>query len=300
MRGKLNEISIVGLMKVLHDGGQSGRLRLDGGDGSAEIFFAAGNITGFEIEGPTSRDGPYDVFRWQEGEFEFKIGDFTVYRPVKLDTKAFIAAGADYERRWYALARVPLTAQTFVAPVMPAPPPPPKRRNAATLAAVGAGNAVSALAEALGIGLLEAAERAYDLLKEGRVAAGGEVSPRLAAAAEELLRLTLKNYEIFAGRILVKKLTARLKDYGAGVNLSSTFGAEGAAAAGASTSAASAWRALFDFLVREMGGPVGAEVADLLWRRSLSSLSAPHAATLVRYGVGGAAAPAGGGDELES
>jgi len=285
VRGKIGEISIVGLVRIFHDGRQSGRLALKGPDGNAELYFADGELVNLEIDGPLSSDGPYDIFRWREGDFEITLGDFPRVHNVSIPITTFLARAEEFERRWSALARVPLGAFTLITPREPPAEATLAPADRKVLAALGDGSLLIHLAQKLEWGLAAAAESVERLWNAHAVALENVPSAQFHGAVGELLKTTLRNYEIFAGKVLAGKLIRRLKEYAARVGLGVEFRADGVAVAPAAGSdvAVGLWRSLFGFMLSEMAGPVGPEVATLLWRRSLETVGPTYEAVVSRY-----------------
>jgi len=282
MRGKISEISIVGLIQMFHDGRQSGRLRLSAADGEADVYFDDGDICRLDISGPVSADGPYDIFRWRTGEFEFDLTAEIPPGTFDLPLSEFLKVASDYERRWYGFARYPLETLTFIRPTGLPPetagvPP----TAAAAVKALGDGRPLIAFAQLLDMGLLDAAEMADELQQAGLVVFETAGALRLAATVQDLLNQVFKFYTVFAGKVLAKKLMSAIQAYCEEHRLPVAFKGDGVEIGGprADQAEPTPWRKLVAFTIHEMAAPVGAEAARLLWEKAVASLE-PAAAPL--------------------
>jgi hypothetical protein len=276
---------------MFHEGRQSGRLRLIASDGGADFYFADGELVALEVDGPRSKDGSYDIFRWRAGEFEFDLAVEPPARSFELSFERFLAVGAEYERRWQSLANVGLSTLTFLRP-SPAPPAAAELDGAAaetlaTLRRAGEGLPLISLTKRLGLGFLETAELAKRLHDGGFVILESPGSRHLGGAVQDVLAGVLRNYEIFAGKVLTKKLVARVVEFArhSGLPLSYDGRTLAVEAASDEEEAVGQWRALFGFIISEMAGPLGAEVARLLWERTLTSAEAATAGVISLYGL---------------
>lgn len=284
MRGKLGEISIVGLIKIFHDSGQSGRLSLVGTDGRANLFFAEGELVQLEIDGPMSADGPYDIFRWREGEFELAVGELARRHNVSIPITTFLARAEEFEKRWAALTRTPLGAYTLIVPreVEPEALTPTERK---LWAALGEGCLLIHLAQKLEWGLTAAAECVSKLWAAGAVTLENAPAAGFRDAVAALLANTFRNYEIFAGTVLAGRLVRKLREYAARLGLRIEFaGAEVRVPDEVSSDVAvGLWRAMFGFMLSEMAGPVGKDAATSIWRRALEMAGPVHGEVINRY-----------------
>lgn len=291
MKGRLSEISTVGLIKMFHEGRQSGRLVLVASDGGARLYFVHGELVALEIDGPRSTDGPYDIFRWRAGEFEFDLGVEPRARNVELALDRFLDEGADYERRWQTLANISLGTLTYLRPTQ-APPAGVElgREEEGALAALrraGEGLPLIALTKRFGLGFLETAELAKRLYDRGMVDFESPGARHLGGAVQDILGSILRNYEIFAGKVLTKKLIARVTEFTRHSALPLSYDGLNFNVETASDDEANLgqWRALFGLIISEMAGPLGAEVARLLWEKTLTSAEPATAAVVSRYGL---------------
>jgi hypothetical protein len=282
MRGKISEISIVGLIQMFHDGRQSGRLRLSAADGEADVYFDDGDICRLDISGPVSTDGPYDIFRWRTGEFEFDLTAEIPPGTFDIPLSEFLTLASECERRWYGFARYPLETLTFIRPTgLPLESAGVPPTAAAAVKALGDGRPLIAFAQLLDVGLLDAAEIAEELQQAGLVVFETAGALRLAATVQDLLNQVLKLYTIFAGKVLGKKLMSAVQAYSEKHRLPVTFKDDGVEIERALTDQGEPppWRELAAFVVHEMAKPVGEEAARLLWEKAVGSLE-PAAAPL--------------------
>jgi len=276
---------------MFHEGRQSGRLALTASDGGARLFFADGELLALEVDGPRSTDGPYDIFRWRAGEFEFDLGVEPPGRTFDVPLERFLEEGGDYERRWQSLANISVGTMTFVRP-SPEPPADVALDNLAekvlaTLRRAGEGLPLISLTKRLGLGFLGTAELAKRLYDAGLVVFESPGARHLGGAVQDVLTGVFRNYEIFAGKVLTKKLLGRVTEYArlAGLPLrydGRVFVVEGASEGGAEVGQ---WRALFGLIISEMAGPLGGEVARLLWENTLTSAEPATASVISRYGL---------------
>jgi hypothetical protein len=291
MKGRLSEISTVGLIKMFHEGRQSGRLVLTASDGGAELYFVDGALVTLDVDGPRSADGPYDIFRWRAGEFEFDLGVEPPARNVELSLDSFLDEGADYERRWQSLANISLGTLTYLRPAQ-APPADVElgREEEEALAALrraGEGLPLISLTKRFDLGFLDTAEMAKRLYDRGLVDFESPAARHLGGAVQDVLTGILRNYEIFAGKVLTKKLAAHVIEFGrhSGLPLSYDGRHFTVGAAAKDEDNLGQWRALFGLVVSEMAGPLGAEVARLLWEKTLTSAEPATAGVISRYGL---------------
>ena len=291
MKGRLSEISTVGLIKMFHEGRQSGLLVLTASDGGARLYFVDGELVALEVDGPRSADGPYDIFRWRAGEFEFNLGAEAPGRNVELSLDRFLDEGADYERRWQSLVNITLSTLTYIRPAE-APPANVELEHVeeevlAALRRAGEGLPLIALTRRFGLGFLEAAELAKSLHDRGMVDYESPGARHLGAAVQEVLAGVLRNYEIFAGKALTKKLIARITEFARLSALPVSYDGRDFTVEAASEDEGNLgqWRALFGFIISEMAGPLGAEVARLLWEKTLTSAEPATAGVISRYGL---------------
>jgi hypothetical protein len=287
----LSEISTIGLIKMFHEGRQSGRLVLVASDGGARLYFVDGELAALEVDGPRSADGPYDIFRWRAGEFEFTLGVEPRARNVELSLDRFLDEGADYERRWQSLANISLGTSTYLRP-SPGPPADVELDRAeedalAALRRAGEGLPLIALTKRFGLGFLETAEMAKRLRDRGLVDFESPTARHLGGAVQDVLQGVLRNYEIFAGKVLTKKLIARLTEFARLSGLPLSYDGRDFTVEAASDDEADLgqWRALFGLIISEMAGPLGAEVARLLWEKTLTSAEPATAGVISRYGL---------------
>jgi hypothetical protein len=291
MKGRLSEISTVGLIKMFHEGRQTGRLVLVASDGGARLYFVDGELVTLEVDGPRSADGPYDIFRWRAGEFEFGLGLESQVRNVELSLDSFLDEGADYERRWQSLANISLGTLTYLRPAQ-APPADVELGRAqeealAALRRAGEGLPLISLTKRLGLGFLETAEMAKRLHDRGLVDFESPTARRLGGAVQDVLQGVLRNYEIFAGKVLTKKLVARVIEFAHHSALPLSYDGRHFKVEAATEDEADLgqWRALFGFIVSEMAGPLGGEVARLLWEKTLTSAEPATAGVISRSGL---------------
>ena len=291
MKGRLSEISLVGLVKMFHDGRQSGRLKVSAADGDAELYFVDGELLDLEVDGTFSADGPYDIFLWGDGEFEFDLGAATAARDFDLPTSAFIERAEEYERRWRSLAKFAFGPTTLVkradAEATDAELGSDGARMMAALRRETQGLPLISLARRSALGLLATAEILTRLHDSGFVNFESQKATYFRAGIQSFLNALLRNYEIFAGKVLCKKLVGRIREYAGQLGLPVTYDARGLtveATAGAERMTG-LWRSLLEFTVAEMSGPVGAEIARLLWEKTLASVEPATAAIISRYGL---------------
>lgn len=291
MKGRLSEISTVGLIKMFHEGRQSGRLALVASDGGARLYFVDGELVALEFDGPRSTDGPYDIFRWRAGEFEFDLGVEPPASNVDVSIERFIEEGEDYERRWQSLANISLSTLTFVRPSETPPAEAELDRDLkdalATLRRAGEGLPLISLTKRFGLGFLEAAELAKRLYDGGFVVFESPSSRHLGGAVQDVLAGVLRNYEIFAGKVLTKKLVARVTEFARHSGLPLRYDGRNliVEATAEDEEAVGLWRTLFGFIISEMAGPLGGEVARLLWEKTLTSAEPATAAVISRYAL---------------
>jgi hypothetical protein len=288
MRGRLSEISIVGLIKTFHEGRQSGRLRLGGDDGEAELYFEEGDLVAVNLSCPISADGPYDIFRWRDGEFEFELFAPAPGRDFDVPVEIFLARGEECERRWQAFAPLALEGLAVVHAAEPAPDDDLAPAEAELLALVrGAehGMPLLSVARRSERGLLETAERVAALYRRGWVTFESARALQLSGAVQEALNAVLGRYRTFAGKTLTGQLVARIEEYTRRLELPvARRGEEMVVAAEPSRrESPGLWRSLFSFIVSEMSGPIGVEAARLLWRQALDALEPAAAAVLARH-----------------
>jgi hypothetical protein len=290
MKGRLSEISLVGLVKMFYDGRQSGRLKLSTADGEAELYFVDGELQNLGVNGVFSADGPYDIFLWGDGEFEFNLGVATPARNVDLPTARFIERAEEYERRWRSFAKFAFGPTTLVRRTdAEATGVEPEREAAPIMAALRQatqGLPLISLARRSGLGLLATAEVLTRLHEGGLVTFESQKARYIRAAVQDFLNALLRNYEIFAGKVLSKKLIGRIREYAAQLGLPVTYGAGGVTveATAAAEQMSGSWRLLLEFTVAEMSGPVGAEIARLLWEKALASVEPATADIISLYG----------------
>lgn len=266
---------------MFHDGGQSGRLRLSAGDGEAVIYFEAGDILRLDISGITSADGPYDIFRWRDGEFEFDLGAEIPPGNFSIDIEEFILKGGDYERRWFVFARNPVENMTYIHPTGRASGDVSVDATQA-YRALGEGRSLLSFSQRLGVGLLQAAEWAEELRAAGRVVFESPEAFRAAAAVQDLWEAVFRLYRVFAGKVLASHLEQVFREYCERNGLPVSLEGETLQVAPLfeGGDAVERWRAANAFLLAEMSGPVGKEAARLLWEQARSSLE-PAAAGVV-------------------
>ena len=291
MKGRLNEISTVGLIKMFNEGRQSGRLVLTASDGGARLYFVDGELVALEIDGPRSADGPYDIFRWRAGEFEFSLGGEPPTQNVELGLDNFLDEGADYERRWQSLANISLTTSAYLRP-SEAPPADVELDRAgedalAALRRAGEGLPLIALTKRLGLGFLETAELAKRLADRGLADFESPAARHLGGAVQDVLAGVIRNYEIFAGKVLTKKMIARVTEFARHSALPVSYDGRDfrVEAAPGEEANLGQWRAFFGLILSEMAGPLGAEVARLLWEKTLTSAEPATAGVISRYGL---------------
>lgn len=291
MKGRLSEISLVGLVKMFYDGRQSGRLRVSGAVGEAELYFVDGELLDLEAGGAFSADGPYDIFLWGDGEFEFDLGVAAPASNFELPTASFVERAEEHERRWRSLAKFAFGPTTLVkradAEVAGADLGREADRIMAALRQETQGLPLISLARRSALGLLATAEILTRLHEKGFVTFESEKVSYVRAAVQSFLNALLRNYEIFAGKVLCKKLIGRIREYAAQLGLPVTYDARGLtveAAAGAEPMTR-LWRSLLEFTMSEMSGPVGVEIARLLWEKTLASAEPATAAIIRRYGL---------------
>jgi hypothetical protein len=304
MRGRLNEISLVGLLKLFYDGRQSGHLKLLTPDGGADLYFDDGELRNLEVAAPCSSDGVYDIFLWGDGEFEFTPGAKGPGPNFGLPTARFIARAEDHERRWRSFAKFALGTRTLIEPVDKEPPGLGFGREAgfvmSALRQTKGGIPLLSLARRLGVGLLAVAEIVAELYEGGYVTFEAPAARVPLVAVQGFLNALLRNYEVFAGKVLSKKLAGRILGYAGQLGLPVTYDGWGFVvdAAAAEARMAAQWRRLFDFIVSEMAGPVGGEIARLLWEKTLASIE-PATAALIRSYRGEVFGDKRGGDVRE-
>jgi hypothetical protein len=291
MKGRLSEISTVGLIKMFHEGRQSGRLALTASDGGAALYFTNGNLVCLVVDGPRSPDGPYDIFRWRDGEFEFALGTQPPASDFGISAERFIEEGENYERRWQSFANVALSTLTFVRP-SEAPPveaelEPAAKEALAALRRAGEGLPLISLAKRLELGFLGTAELAKRLYDGGFVVFESPVARHLGGAVQDVLTGVLRTYEIFAGKVLARKLVGKVAEFAEHLGLPVKY--DGRELAVVSVSEAEEeigqWRVLFGFIISEMAGPLGGEVARLLWEKTLTSVEPATAGVVSVYGL---------------
>jgi hypothetical protein len=291
MKGRLSEISTVGLIKMFHEGRQSGRLVLVASDGGARLYFVDGELVALEVDGPRSADGPFDIFRWRAGEFEFDLGVEPRARNVDLPVERFLDEGADYERRWQSLANISLGTLTYLRPSQAPPADVELDRTAedalAALRRAGEGLPLISLTKRFGLGFLETADLAKHLYDRGLVDFESPSARHLGGAVQDVLAGVLRNYEIFAGKVLTKKLIARVTEFARHAGLPLSYDGRDLKVEAASEDEANLgqWRALFGLIISEMAGPLGGEVARLLWEKTLTSAEQATAGVISRYGL---------------
>ena len=299
MRGKLSEISIAGFLKMLHEGAQSGRLSLRGKDGDAELYFAEGRLEGLNLSGLVSADGAYDVFRWRDGDFELALGEFPPPPGLLRADEGFFTRAEDYEKRWAALARVPVEAMTVVTRAAAPPEAPRLTGDRARLldAVAGGGITVAELARKLGRGLTVTAEAVAQLYELGAVTLESPTAPDLGPAIAALLHAALDNYEIFAGKILAKKLRRELNERARQLGLGVLFDEKKVNVGIVREADVPLWLGVIETLLAETAGPVGGEVAQLLWQKAVASVPAPLDAVVANYRLDFATSGVKGGQD---
>ncbi len=287
MKGRLDEISLVGLIKLFYDSRQTGRLRLLTSDGGAGLHFEDGELRNVRVDAPCSADGIYDIFLWGDGEFEFIPGAEGLESNFDLPTERFIERAEEHERRWRSFAKFALTTKTMTRPVEREGTGLELGREAgvimSALKQTRAGLPLLSLAQRLGVGLLEAAEIVKRLYEEGYVTFEASSARVPLVAIQDFLNALLRNYEVFAGKVLNKKLISRTLIYSEQLGLPVTYDGWSFVVDAAASEARTAelWRRLFAFIISDMSGPVGGEIARLLWEKTLGSIE-PAAAALIR------------------
>jgi hypothetical protein len=199
--------------------------------------------------------------------------------------------GADYERRWQSLANISLTTSTYLRPSR-APPADVELDRAgedalAALRRAGEGLPLIALTKRLGLGFLETAELAKRLADRGLVDFESPAAQHLGAAIQDVLAGVIRNYEIFAGKVLTKKLIARVAEFARHSALPVSYDGRDfrVEAAPGDEANLGQWRAFFGIIISEMAGPLGAEVARLLWEKTLTSVEPATAGVISRCGL---------------
>ena len=86
---------------------------------------------------------------------------------------------------------------------------------------------------------------------------------------------------------MTKKLINRITEFAQHAELPLKYEGRGFVVEAVSEEAAEVgqWRALFGLIVAEMAGPLGGEVARLLWEKTLTSAEPATAAVISRYGL---------------
>lgn len=290
MKGRLDEISLVGLVKLFYDGRQSGYLKLMTPDGGAGLYFDDGKLRHVRVDAPCSADGIYDIFLWSDGEFEFIPGTEAPGTNFGLSTESFVERAEDYERQWRSFAKLALGTKTIIKAVYPGSAVPDLGREAGVIMSAlernEGGLPLLSLAQGLGVGLLAAAEVVKRLYEGGCVTLEAPPAHLPSEAIEKFLNALLRNYEVFAGKVLNKKLISRVLVYSTQLGLPVTYDGWGIVvdAAASEGRTAELWRRFFGFIVSEMSGPVGGEIAGLLWEKTLASIEPATAALIRRYG----------------
>lgn len=296
MRGRLAEISIVGLLKMFHEGRQSGKLLLESSDGRADIFFHDGDIVRCDIAGPVSADGAYDIFGWRDGTFEFDLAaEIPPPSPVAA-TGEFIERGAEREQRWFPCLREGITASTVVR--RERLPQAAGDDVIAFLEAAGDGRPVIGIAQRLGIGLLAAAERTVELKIAKAVVLLPAAALKLAAGVQDTLNGLLWEYAFFAGKTLAVDLAARAADFarGIGLDVSGERDKLRVAASSADEDAVQAAVLTIRYVLRAMAGPLGEEATLRLWDKAWGSLEPASRALAEKYQLTRAIKEVGGDD----
>jgi hypothetical protein len=297
MKGRLDEISLVGLVKLFYDGRQSGYLKLLTPDGGAGLYFDDGELRNIRVGAPCSADGIYDIFLWGDGEFEFAPGAERFESNFDLPTERFIELAEEHERRWRSFAKLALETQTIVKAVDRESAGPDLEREAGVIMSAlkrnQGGLPLLSLAQGLGVGLLAAAEIVKRLYEGGYVTLEAPSVRVPSLAIQNFVNSLLRNYEVFAGKVLNKKLISRILVYSGQLGLPVTFDGRGLVvdAAASEGRTVELWRRLFSSIISEMSGPVGGEIAGLLWEKTLASIEPGTAALIRNYGgeeVGGA------------
>jgi hypothetical protein len=161
MKGRLDEISLVGLVKLLYDGRQSGYLKLLTPDGGAGLSFDDGKLRNVRVEAPCSADGIYDIFLWNDGEFEFTPGTGTPGSNFGLSMDSFVERAEEHERQWRSFAKLALGSKTIIKAVHRERAGPDLGREAGVIMSAlkrnDGGLPLLSLAQGLGAGLLAAA-----------------------------------------------------------------------------------------------------------------------------------------------
>lgn len=282
---------MVGLVKMFYDGRQSGRLKLSTADSEAELYFVDGELLDLAVDGILSADGPYEIFLWSDGEFEFDLGAAAPARNVDLPTARFIERGEEYERQWRSFAKFAFGTTTLVVAAETEPTGVDLGREATAIMAAlrqeKSGLPLISLARRAALGLLATAEVLERLYKGGFVTFESQRGQYVRAAVQELLNALLRNYEILAGKVLTKKLISRMLGYATQLGLPVTYDARGFAveATAIAEPAAGLWRSLLAFTIKEMSGPVGGEIAGRLWEKTLSSVGPATASIIGGYGL---------------
>ncbi len=304
MKGRLDEISLVGLLKLFYDGRQSGYLKLLTSDGGAGLYFDDGELRNIRVDAPFSADGIYDIFLWGEGEFEFTPGAGGFGSNFDLPTERFLELAEEHERRWRSFAKLALGTKTIVKAAGRESAGLELEREAGVMMSAlkqnPSGLSLLSLAQGLGVGLLAAAEIVKRLYESGYVTFEAPLVRAPSVAIQYFLNALLQNYEVFAGKVLNKKLVNRILVYAGQSRLPVTFDGRGLVvdAAASEGRMVELWRSFFSFIVSEMSGPVGAEIAGLLWEKTLASIE-PATAALIRNYSGEVVSDARGGGMSE-
>jgi hypothetical protein len=94
LEGNLTDFTLPDLFQLLGLGKRTGCLEIHKNDKSGKIFFDEGMIVYARANGIRNENAVYEMFSWQNGEFEFLINEQPPQKPINLDWQNIILEAA--------------------------------------------------------------------------------------------------------------------------------------------------------------------------------------------------------------
>ncbi len=94
LEGNLTDFTLPDLFQLLGLGKRTGCLKIERKNKTGNIYFDEGMIVYARTDGIRNENAVYEMFSWQEGEFEFLINEKPPQKPVNLDWQNIILEAA--------------------------------------------------------------------------------------------------------------------------------------------------------------------------------------------------------------
>ena len=179
LKGNLSQLPLLDILKVLSSSGRSGRLELEHGNKSGEIYLENGDLVHAVSGSQIGEAAVYSLIGWLEGDLKFYPEAVSPEESISLTTEQMLLEAGRRADQWEDIQKVvPTTEIVFsLSPSGSTNTVSLKPQEWQVLAQVDGKRSVLEIAELIGMTEFEAARVVYSLVTAGLLRE--EVSPKM-------------------------------------------------------------------------------------------------------------------------